>query len=74
MAYPPGVQLLHCIKQFEEGRGGETHLVDGFRVASQMKKAYPEEYKILCETPLEFYDIGTDYTQFFKVHHTPLFV
>ncbi|ODM97506.1 Gamma-butyrobetaine dioxygenase, partial [Orchesella cincta] len=72
--YPPGVQLLHCIKQYAGNEGGQSHLVDGFRVAQQMKEKYPEEYKILCEVPVEFYDVGTDYTRFFKVHHSPTFV
>lgn len=72
--YPPGVQLLHCIRQYTEGEGGQSHLVDGFRIAEQMKKDYPDQYKILCDTPLEFFDVGKDYIDFFKTHHSPTFV
>lgn len=72
--YPPGVQILHCLRQYQEGEGGESHLVDGFRVADQMKTHYTEHYRILCEVPVEFYDVGTDYTTFFKIHHSPSFV
>ncbi|CAG7702456.1 unnamed protein product [Allacma fusca] len=75
---PPGVQALHCIKQFygeaDKNLGGESHLVDGFIVAHHMKENYPELYETLCNTPVEFYDIGEDYTKFYKIHHSPTFV
>lgn len=71
--YPPGVQLLHCIKQFK-GVGGRSHLVDGFLVAEQMRENYPQEFKTLYQVPVEFYDVGKDYTDFHKVHHSPTFV
>ncbi len=75
--YPPCVQLLHCIKQYEgteEDAGGESHLVDGFQVAHQMKLEFPESYDVLSNTPVEFADIGEDFTKFHKVHHSPTFV
>lgn len=72
--YPPGVQLLHCIRQYQEGIGGESHLVDGFLVADQLKKEHPEHYETLCTVPLEFYDVGKDYIDFFKYHHSPSFM
>ena len=72
--YPPGVQLLHCIRQYSGDDGAYSHLVDGFLVADQMKKLHPESYRILSEVPVEFADVGQDYTKFDKVHHSPTFV
>ena len=70
--------MLHCIKQFygdiDAKLGGESLVVDGFIVAQHMKENCRELYDILCDTPVEFYDIGEDYTKFHKVHHSPSFV
>jgi len=75
--YPPCVQLLHCIKQYDEiheDGGGESHLVDGFEVARQMQLQFPESYDILSRIPVEFTDVGEDFTKFDKVHRSPTFV
>jgi len=67
--------MLHCIKQYTaDEAGGRTVLVDGFRVAEHLKVNHPMEFKILCHVPVEFNDIGKDYTEFHKVHHSPTFV
>ncbi len=70
---PPGVQLLHCIKQFN-GDGGKSRLVDGFLVGEQMRQHYPQEFKTLYQVPVEFLDVGQDFIQFHKIHHSPTFV
>jgi len=73
--YPPSVQLLHWVKQYEaDVEGGASQLVDGFRVAAQLKAMHPQSYEILSRVPVEFEDIGKDFTKFHKVHHSPTFV
>ncbi len=41
----PGLQLLHCLAF--DGTGGESTMVDGFRVAAQLRVAEPELYHVL---------------------------
>jgi gamma-butyrobetaine dioxygenase len=48
----PGVQLLHCLAQSEDG--GENLLVDGFRAASQLKARDPEAFAALARIPATF--------------------
>lgn len=59
---PPGVQLLHCIKQ--TSTGGESEVVDGFHVANKLKKQNPEAFQILTSTAVDFTDVGIDYCDF----------
>ena len=39
---PPGLQLLHCL--VAEAEGGESVMVDGFRVAEDIRAQYPEAF------------------------------
>ncbi|MEX0759435.1 MAG: trimethyllysine dioxygenase [Tistlia sp.] len=41
----PGLQLFHCLEF--EGEGGESLLIDGFRVAADLKREDPEAYAVL---------------------------
>ena len=50
--YQPGLQLLHCLKNSVEG--GENILVDGFRVAEEMKLQKPEMFDLLSTVPWDF--------------------
>ncbi|XP_026520548.1 gamma-butyrobetaine dioxygenase [Notechis scutatus] len=59
---PPGIQLLHCIKQ--TSTGGESEVVDGFHVANRFKEQNPYAFKILTSTFVDFTDIGVDYCDF----------
>ncbi len=63
--------MLHCIQQTPTV-GGENEFSDSFNVAEQMKKDYPGFYKILCETPVDYIDVGDDhYGKFYRLHtHT----
>jgi trimethyllysine dioxygenase len=49
---PPGLQCFHLLEF--QGEGGQTILVDGFKIAEEMKKFYPEEYNILTKTRVTF--------------------
>ncbi len=45
---PPGLQLLHCL--IADARGGESTMVDGFKVAHDLKTLFPEDYQNLVTT------------------------
>jgi trimethyllysine dioxygenase len=42
----PGLQLLHCI-EFLDPVGGDSTMVDGFRIAAELKEKFPEYYELL---------------------------
>ncbi|KAA1467348.1 Trimethyllysine dioxygenase [Dentipellis sp. KUC8613] len=56
---PCGIQLFHLLSH-TEGSGGETLLVDGFHVASLLKKAHPDAYKILSTVPITGHAAGEE--------------
>ncbi|EQB79199.1 gamma-butyrobetaine dioxygenase [Camelus ferus] len=60
--HPPGVQLLHCIKQTVTG--GDSEIVDGFNVCRKLKEKNPQAFQILSSTFVDFTDIGVDYCDF----------
>ncbi|XP_075404512.1 gamma-butyrobetaine dioxygenase [Tenrec ecaudatus] len=60
--HPPGVQLLHCIKQTVTG--GDTEIVDGFNVCQKLRERNPQAFRILSSTFVDFTDLGVDYCDF----------
>ena len=56
-AYTPGVQFLHCIKQYQ-GAGGKNEFVDAFAVAEKMREHFPAEFELLSKTDVHFWDAG----------------
>lgn len=48
----PSVQLQHFL--VNEAVGGEATLVDGFKVASDLRRLDPDSFKLLCDTELYF--------------------
>jgi trimethyllysine dioxygenase len=52
----PGLQLLHCLEF--DGEGGESTMVDGFRVASEMRTAHPDEYATLSRVEVPGQYVG----------------
>lgn len=66
------VQLLHCMKQSSEG--GDNEFTDAFYAEQILKNEYPEDWKILTETTIEFSDNGQDaYGGFCKRKHRQFF-
>ncbi|MFT8674694.1 MAG: TauD/TfdA family dioxygenase [Acetobacter sp.] len=51
---PPGVQFLHCRANSTEG--GESLFVDGAAVAAELRRTHPDDFTLLCETLVPFYD------------------
>ena len=56
----PGLQLLHCLAF--DGTGGESTMIDGFRVAAQLRVAEPELYDVLAsvDVPGRYLGDGAD--------------
>lgn len=54
----PGLQLFHCLEF--EGEGGESLLIDGFRVAADLAAEDPEAYALLSrvEVPGQYLEEG----------------
>jgi trimethyllysine dioxygenase len=52
----PGLQLLHCLHF--AGSGGESVLVDGFRIADELRAADPETYETLSSVEVTGHYIG----------------
>ena len=48
----PCIQMLHCIEN--EVSGGFSTLVDGFKVASHLKKIAPDYFRILTKVKVKF--------------------
>jgi gamma-butyrobetaine dioxygenase len=58
----PSLQLLHCLSS--SASGGENTLVDGFRVAAELRQTAPEAFDLLAWQPVRFTyrDEGTELT------------
>jgi gamma-butyrobetaine dioxygenase len=65
--YPPGIQLLHCI--VNDARGGGSILVDGFRVAEELRRASETDFRLLADHPItfRFHDAEVD-----LIHYAPV--
>ena len=57
----PGLQFLHCL--INDAGGGESRLVDGFKIADHMRQHFPAEFKALSTIAMEFRntDKNSDY-------------
>ena len=53
------IQFLHCIIQTPT-EGGLSQFSDAFNAAQQLRHGNPEAFRILCETPVDYIDVGTD--------------
>ncbi|XP_071512003.1 gamma-butyrobetaine dioxygenase-like [Diadema antillarum] len=53
------IQMLHCIAQ-ADGEGGENMLVDGFKIANDLRQSAPKLFDILTTEVLEYHDVGRD--------------
>lgn len=70
--YKPGVNLLHCLVQ-SESSGGANQISDGFYVANLMRKEFPEDYRILTTTLVNWNDIGNENgNDFHSIYRAPV--
>lgn len=58
----PGLQLLHCLESVQDG--GESILVDGFKVAERLRDRAPEDFDLLTRywVPFRYRDADADLT------------
>ncbi len=56
--WPPSVQALHML--VNECAGGESIIVDGFRVLEGLRRASPALFDVLCEVAVPFRLFSTD--------------
>ena len=52
----PGLQLLHCLAF--DGEGGQSTMVDGFRIASELRSSQPDLYDVLARVEVPGQYIG----------------
>ncbi|XP_071809590.1 gamma-butyrobetaine dioxygenase-like [Asterias amurensis] len=69
--YTPGIQLLHCIVQ-ANGTGGENQFVDGLNVAEQIRREFPDAYKLLTTQNVNFRDVGEDFQTYHMQTSKPI--
>lgn len=50
----PGVQFLHCRRNSVDG--GESLFVDGAAVAAELARTHPEDFRLLSEVSVPFYN------------------
>lgn len=48
----PGLQFLHCL--VNDAVGGDSLFVDGFAIAEALRREAPDDFRTLCEVPVEF--------------------
>ncbi|XP_050743424.1 gamma-butyrobetaine dioxygenase isoform X2 [Drosophila biarmipes] len=70
--YLPGVTMLHTLEQ-SASPGGVNLLTDAFYVAELMRERYPEQFRVLCHTPVDWADIGSEGDlQFHNIWRAPV--
>jgi alpha-ketoglutarate-dependent taurine dioxygenase len=50
--WPPSIQLLHFL--VNESDGGESTLVDGWKVLADLREQHPDAFDVLCRVPVTF--------------------
>ncbi len=58
------LQFIYCAENNADG--GESLVVDGFHVADDFRRDYPEYFKILVDTPLTFCRVQHEHKYFFR--------
>lgn len=70
--YKPGVNMLHCLVQ-SKSKGGENLISDGFHVAKIMQREFPEYYKVLSQTLVNWNDLGKEHNSpFHSIYRAPV--
>ncbi len=67
--YPHLLTCFYMVKN--ESIGGESILVDGFRVAQDFAEKYPHYFQLLAETPIEFRQFYQNWKYFYS-RSTPI--
>lgn len=67
---PPGLQLLHSL--VADATGGDSTMTDGYRVAEDMRKQYPNEFRNITTTDWEYANRAGDKDYRWKSPHVVL--
>ncbi len=54
----PGIQMLHCLQN--TARGGESVMVDGYRLAATLRQEQPAAFDVLTRIPIDFTNRAVD--------------
>jgi len=65
---PPGLQLLHCVRNDVKIIGGESLFIDGIDCAERFSKLYPKHFHILKSIHTCFEKINSDRAPLLPVH------
>ena len=57
--WPPNVQALHML--VNECEGGESIVVDGFGLLSELRRDHPDKFDVLCAVPVPFRIFSEEY-------------
>lgn len=63
-SWPPSVQALHMLAN--ETPGGESIIVDGWRIVEELRAEQPEHFEALCSMPVPFREFD-DHNETFAV-------
>ncbi len=63
------LQFLYCLENNADG--GDSIIVDGFAVARDFRKNYPEYFNVLAETPIQFRQFDL-HNKYYLCHTTPI--
>lgn len=64
MDCPPGIQLLHSLKN--EVTGGASIFVDSFRAVELLREKYPEDYHVLTTVPVTFHYVNNGHHMHYR--------
>ena len=64
MDCPPGIQLLHSLKN--SVTGGSSIFVDSYHAAKLLKERHPEDYEILTTTPVTFHYVNDGHHMYYR--------
>ncbi|MBO1351998.1 MAG: TauD/TfdA family dioxygenase [Hormoscilla sp. GUM202] len=57
-------EFIYCVKH--EAAGGQTLIADSFRVTKDFQEQQPDYFKILSETPVQFWRVQHEHQYFFR--------
>ncbi|NER78228.1 MAG: DUF971 domain-containing protein [Leptolyngbya sp. SIO1D8] len=61
---PHLLQFLYCVEN--RATGGESFLIDAFKVAKDFRQNHPSYFNLLVKTPIQFQQIYTDWQYYYR--------
>jgi len=60
---PPLLTSLYCVEN--AASGGESLIIDGFRVVDDFRQKYPDYFQVLTQTPIQFKQLYNEWQYFY---------